>query len=139
MVRMDFSDPRCSDTRSGDNGAMTTNPKPRLALAITQGDLCGIGPEIIARLFRSGDAAGCFVIGDLAVLRRAALQTGGMLAVARIEHPADSFDLPPACIGVLQAEGLAGDLLQVPQGKGDARGGAAAAGRLATTPPPRVR
>ncbi len=115
------------DTGGGDNGAMTVSQPHRLALAITQGDACGIGPEIIAKLFRSGAGAGCFVVGDVAVLRRAAAQTGGMLAVARIERPADSLGLPPACIGVLQAEGLAADLLQAPQGRVDARAGAAAA------------
>jgi 4-hydroxythreonine-4-phosphate dehydrogenase len=36
------------------------------------GDACGIGPEIIAKLFRDERAAGCVVLGDPAVLRRAA-------------------------------------------------------------------
>ena len=52
---------------------------------MTQGDACGIGPEIIAQLFRRGEASGCLVVGDEAVMRRAAQLTGGMLAVARIE------------------------------------------------------
>jgi 4-hydroxythreonine-4-phosphate dehydrogenase len=106
---------------------MSPTRHPKLPFAITQGDVCGIGPEIIAKLFRSGDAAGCLVVGDVAVLRRAAAQTGGLLAVARIDQPSDALNLPPACIGVLQAEGLAPDLLEAPQGQVDARAGAAAA------------
>jgi 4-hydroxythreonine-4-phosphate dehydrogenase len=106
---------------------MNAAAKPGLPLAITQGDACGIGPEIIAKLFRGGDGAGCFVVGDIGVMRRAAAQIGGMLAVARIERPAEALDLPPACIGVLQASGLGPDLLDAPIGQVDARAGAAAA------------
>ena len=42
-------------------------------LALTMGDACGIGPEIVARLFEGGrpEARGAFVLGDLAVMRRA--------------------------------------------------------------------
>ena len=35
---------------------------------------------------------------DIAVLRRAAGFTGGMLPVARIDHPQDAFDVPPRCL-----------------------------------------
>ena len=98
-----------------------------LPLVITQGDACGIGPEIIAKLFRNSEASGCFVIGDVGVLRRAATLTGGMLAVARIERPADALEAPPQCIPVLQADELLADLLRAPLGQVDARAGAAAA------------
>ena len=100
---------------------------PSLPLAITQGDVCGIGPEIIAKFFRTPDAAGCFVVGDMAVMRRAAAWTGGLLAVARIDVPADAFGLPPNCLPVLQADALAADLMQAPVGQVDRRAGAAAA------------
>jgi len=106
---------------------MSATPSAGLPLAITQGDSCGIGPEIIAKLFRGVEAAGCFVVGDVAVMRRAALQSGATLAVARIERPSDTFDLPPACIGVLQVEGIDPELHQAPQGRLDPRAGAAAA------------
>jgi 4-hydroxythreonine-4-phosphate dehydrogenase len=96
--------------------------------AITQGDACGIGPEIIAKLFRAGDVtAGCFVVGDVAVMRRAASVTGGLLAVAPIEAPADAATAPPACIPVWQPAGLPAGLADVPLGQVDARAGAAAA------------
>jgi 4-hydroxythreonine-4-phosphate dehydrogenase len=96
-------------------------------LAITQGDACGIGPEIIAKLFRDGSGAGCFVVGDIGVMRRAAEMTGGLLAVARIEQPADALDVPPNCLPVWQASGLPRDLIEAPIGRVDARAGAAAA------------
>jgi 4-hydroxythreonine-4-phosphate dehydrogenase len=84
----------------------TTRP-----IAITQGDAAGVGPEIIAKAFRQ-DAAlthACFVVGDVATLRRAAQavcpQGKLPLPVARIEHVSDALTLPPHCIGVLQAVG----------------------------------
>ncbi len=39
---------------------------PATVLALTMGDPCGIGPEIVAKLFREPDAAGCVVVGDAA-------------------------------------------------------------------------
>ncbi len=108
-----------------DNREMTKNAQPPIAL--TQGDACGIGPEIAARLLREPDTAGCFVIGDVAVMRRAVALTGGGLAVATIEHADDAALVPPNCIAVLQPPGLPQDLLQAPLGQVDARAGAAAA------------
>ena len=91
------------------------------------GDACGIGPEIVAAWFRSDEAAGAFVVGDVDVLRRAAAATGGMLPVARIEHPQDLAGVPPRCIPVLQASGIGAGLVAAPIGAVDARAGAAAA------------
>ena len=102
-------------------------PRTALPVAITQGDVCGIGPEVIAKFFRTPDAKGCFVLGDVAVMRRAAAWTGGMLAVAQIEAPADAIKLPLNCLAVLQADALAVDLMQAPVGQVDPRAGAAAA------------
>jgi 4-hydroxythreonine-4-phosphate dehydrogenase len=96
-------------------------------LAITMGDACGIGPEIVARLCAAGDAANAFVVGDVAVMRRAAASIGGLLPVAVIDTPADVAGVPPRCIAVLQVDGLARDLLAAPIGRIDARAGAAAA------------
>ncbi|HEY2189673.1 MAG TPA: 4-hydroxythreonine-4-phosphate dehydrogenase PdxA [Caldimonas sp.] len=96
-------------------------------LAVTMGDACGIGPEIVASWFGTDEAANAFVVGDVGVLRRAAAAVGAMLPVARIEGPADVRALPPRCIPVLQAEGIAIDLLAAPLGAVDARAGAAAA------------
>jgi 4-hydroxythreonine-4-phosphate dehydrogenase len=78
------------------------------ALAITLGDPAGIGPEIIARAFRDAPelTRGCFVAGDLGLVRRAAqaLEAPGRpaLPVALIEAPAEALAVPPHCIPVLQ-------------------------------------
>ena len=96
-------------------------------LLLTMGDACGIGPEIIARAFRSGHCAGAFVLGDLAVMRRAAALTGGLFAVARLERPADALRCPPGCLPVLPADGLPADLLDAPLGRVDGRAGTASA------------
>ena len=105
---------------------MDTN-RGSLPIAITMGDACGIGPEIVATLFRSGQAHGCFVVGDVAVMRRAATFTGGLLPVASIELASDAVSLPAGCIGVLPAAGIASGLVDAPIGRVDARAGAAAA------------
>jgi len=96
-------------------------------VVITQGDVCGIGPEIIAKFFRSPASAGCLVLGDVAVMRRAAAWTGGMLATAQIASAQDAFEVPPNCIPVLQTQGLSTSLMEAPVGRVDARAGAAAA------------
>ena len=44
----------------------------QLPLAITMGDACGIGPEIIASAFLRGALPGGFAVGVVEVLRRAA-------------------------------------------------------------------
>ena len=100
------------------------SPRP---IAITMGDVCGIGPEIIAKLFLGQQATGCFVIGDIGVLRRAAEIVGGSLVVARIERADDTHGLPPHCIPVLQLDSLPAELAELPFGRIDARAGAAAA------------
>lgn len=83
-------------------------------LAITQGDPAGIGPEIVAKAFRDApaDLVGCFVVGDVATLRRAAqaiVRPGvPMVPVAQIAAPADVLDMPPRCVPVLQLPGIPG-------------------------------
>ncbi|MEO6407761.1 MAG: 4-hydroxythreonine-4-phosphate dehydrogenase PdxA [Burkholderiaceae bacterium] len=97
-------------------------------IAVTMGDVCGIGPEVVAQLFREpGSAAGGFVIGDLAVMRSAAAITGGMLALAPIERPGQVVEVPPHCIPVWSPAGLPPDLDRLAPGRIDARAGAAAA------------
>ncbi|MDH5537997.1 MAG: 4-hydroxythreonine-4-phosphate dehydrogenase PdxA [Rhizobacter sp.] len=107
-------------------GAETEAP-----LALTMGDASGVGPEIIAKLFRAGQASRCVVVGDVAVMRRAATSTGRMLAVAALDRPGDVALVPPRCIPVLQVEGLDAGLLGAPLGQVDARCGAAAAACIA--------
>ena len=47
---------------------------PSLPIAITLGDVAGIGPEIIAKAFRDSPAQmhDCVVVGDVAAMQRAA-------------------------------------------------------------------
>jgi 4-hydroxythreonine-4-phosphate dehydrogenase len=74
-------------------------------IAITLGDPAGIGPEIIAKAFRDAphEMRGCFVAGDVGLVRRAAGLLGGLaLPVAEIESPGDVADAPANCIPVLQ-------------------------------------
>jgi len=96
-------------------------------LALTMGDACGIGPEIIAKLFRDGTAGDSVVLGDVGVMRRAAAAVGGMLAVAELDRAADALAVPPRCIPVLPVDGLPPGLIEAPLGRIDARAGAAAA------------
>ena len=106
---------------------MTPAQAPAAPLAITMGDAAGIGPEIIARAFLSGQARDAVVIGDVQVMRRAAALAGGRLVVARVDDAAEAAGMPPRCMPVLPPAGLAPDLAGVPPGRVDARAGQAAA------------
>lgn len=86
-----------------------SNPQRLRPVAISMGDAAGIGPEIVAKAFRDDPAAmqGCFVAGDVAVLRRAARSIAREhdvgVPVAAIEAAREAAGLPPRCIPVLQA------------------------------------
>lgn len=100
------------------------------AIAITQGDAAGIGPEIIAKAFRDAPALmrGCFVAGDVATLRRGAqaiLHPGEThLPVAVIASPAEAWNVPPRCLPVLQLPDMPAP---APWGQVSAEAGRAAA------------
>ena len=106
---------------------MSVSESSVLPIVITMGDACGIGPEVIARLFRGSQASACFVLGDVGVMRRAVRLTGSGLVVAEIDAPEAVIELPPNVLPVLQARALPADLLDAPLGAIDARAGAAAA------------
>jgi len=82
------------------------------AIAITPGDPCGIGPEIIAKAFlqdvtASGSTAvmrHCFVAGDLQLMERAArlVDPSGHLRVSLIHRPEDACHVPSGVLPVLQ-------------------------------------
>jgi 4-hydroxythreonine-4-phosphate dehydrogenase len=77
------------------------------AIAITLGDPAGIGPEIIAKAYRDAPEVtqGCFVVGDLATMRRATRLVCNdqiPLAIALIEVPGEALRVPPRCLPVLQ-------------------------------------
>ena len=76
-------------------------------IGITLGDPAGIGPEIIAKAFRDAPEVtqGCFVVGDVATMRRAAQLVGAgqiPLAVALLDAPAQALGAPPRCLPVWQ-------------------------------------
>jgi 4-hydroxythreonine-4-phosphate dehydrogenase len=98
--------------------------RPRVAL--TMGDVAGIGPEVIARAWKSSplrDLARPLVVGDAATLERALRLVGAQARVDEIETPEQarpSADLIPC----LQATAL--DLADVPPGRVDPQAGRAA-------------
>jgi 4-hydroxythreonine-4-phosphate dehydrogenase len=77
-----------------------------LPLAITMGDPCGIGPEIIARAGVQPLAGPCVVVGDVAVMRRAVAACGLDLPVAELYQPEEARAAPPRCIAVWQPPGM---------------------------------
>ncbi|MFM9879690.1 MAG: 4-hydroxythreonine-4-phosphate dehydrogenase PdxA [Burkholderiaceae bacterium] len=103
-------------------------------IAITQGDGAGIGPETIAKAFRDAPdlMRGCFVVGDVATLRRAAQCVSGPggvpVPVAALAHWADAAQMPPRCIPVWQVPPLlAAPLAPPPFGQVSAGAGRVAA------------
>lgn len=105
-------------------------------LAITQGDPAGIGPEIVAKAFRDAPHAlrGCFVVGDVQTLRRAAacIERPGQpsLPVARLDEEPGALarleEIPARCMPVWQLPELEG-LPPPPWGHVSAAAGQAAA------------
>ena len=94
-----------------------------LPIAITMGDPCGIGPEIVAKLF--ADAASLppmLVVGDEGMIRRAIRLLELPLRVRVIDSP-EGFQSTPNTIHVISISELPGDL---PFGELDARAGNAA-------------
>ena len=92
-------------------------------IAITMGDPCGIGPEIIAKLY--ADAASLpptLVLGDEGLIKRAVRLLALPLTVRVIDSPED-FQFTPDTIHVISISRLPEDL---PFGQLDARAGKAA-------------
>ena len=94
-----------------------------LPVAITMGDPCGIGPEIIAKLYADPVALPqALVLGDEGLIRRAIRLLDLPLAVRVIDSPED-FQSILGTINVISGSHLPEDL---PFGKLDARAGKAA-------------
>jgi 4-hydroxythreonine-4-phosphate dehydrogenase len=94
-----------------------------LPIAITMGDPCGIGPEIIAKMYADVEALPpILVIGDEGIIKRAVRLLALPLSVAVIDSPED-FQLTPDTINVISLSPLPEDL---PFGQLDARAGKAA-------------
>jgi 4-hydroxythreonine-4-phosphate dehydrogenase len=77
-----------------------------LPIAITSGDPCGIGPEIVARAWLEQPqlTRGCFVAGDAGVMRRALalLPEAPACSVQTIDAPDQALTLAPGLLPVLQ-------------------------------------
>ncbi len=101
-------------------------------LLLTMGDACGIGPETILKAAADGDDRHCLVIGDPAVLGRAARVLGLAMPLAQVDAPADLGAVPPGALAVLRPPGLPAGLAELPWGRVDARCGAAAAACIET-------
>jgi 4-hydroxythreonine-4-phosphate dehydrogenase len=103
-------------------------PELTRPIAITPGDPCGIGPEIIARAWCIAPEVtqGCFVAGDVGLMRRAMalVLKGPSFPVCSIESPAQALQLPPRCLPVWQVGPVAPVL---PWGLVDAQAGKLAA------------
>lgn len=98
----------------------------RPLVALTMGDVAGIGPEVIARAW--GDSplralARPFVVGSRAVMERALACVGGGATVQEIKQPEDA-EPSPRVIPCLEATEL--DVADVPHGHVDPRAGRAA-------------
>ena len=103
-----------------------------MPFALTLGDPAGIGPELICKLAvdPARVAVPLLVIGDLAILRRAARIVAPTLQIVPVADPADALGVPAGALAVLPlVEALPPDL---PFGKIDARAGAAAYASLCT-------
>jgi 4-hydroxythreonine-4-phosphate dehydrogenase len=94
-----------------------------LPVAITMGDPCGIGPEIIAKLYAvAAPLPPTLVLGDEGIMKRAVRLLALPLAVQAIDSPED-FQSAQGTIPVLSLSRLPEDL---PFGHLDARAGRAA-------------
>mgnify|MGYP001599282978 CR=1 FL=1 len=99
-------------------------------IVLSMGDCCGIGPEIIAKLFKhTAENPRFLVLGDVAVMRRAVLQArlplGIAPTIAQVESPTER--VPDGCMAVMQVPGLPMGLVDLPVGQVHAHAGAAAA------------
>ncbi|HEY9025966.1 MAG TPA: hypothetical protein VIP05_16815, partial [Burkholderiaceae bacterium] len=89
-------------------------PAAPLPLLVTMGDAAGIGPEIVAQAAAAGELDDAVVVGDVGVLRRAAVACGLLLPVAQLEHPADRAACPPGTLAACAPAGLADGLATLP-------------------------
>jgi len=107
-------------------GQRASGPQVRGPIAITMGDPCGIGPEIIVKLAldpgRPPD--NLLVIGDAGALTRAALLLDGALEIQPVASAAEAMAIGSKRLAVLQT----GDPLpaELPMGEVSAVAGAAA-------------
>ena len=94
-------------------------------IAVTMGDPAGVGPEIVVKTFAEPgfrERARAFVVGDPAIMERAARLLGTPLGTNAVSGP-EAAAFEPGTVDVLAVGELPGDL---PFGELDARAGDAA-------------
>jgi 4-hydroxythreonine-4-phosphate dehydrogenase len=69
-------------------------PARRRPIAITLGDPCGIGPEIVLKAFAGGLPAPCVVIGDVGLLQRESERLRLGLSIRPVASPSAAFPSP---------------------------------------------
>ena len=85
---------------------MTTKDMPRIA--ITMGDPCGIGPEVLAKSLSSGEVhQTCLpvVIGNISIMRQAVRLINGRAEVKEVQS-IDDAGHSPSCIDVIDPHNL---------------------------------
>lgn len=109
-----------------------------IGLAFTMGDACGIGPEILVKLWAQALPTG-LVIGSPEVMQRArsfvaangqGRQGQSLPDIVALTHVAQWRDLPEGVMGVWAPPGIPVDLLDAPIGQIDRRAGLAAAASI---------
>ena len=111
---------------------LTSHLQQGPALALTMGDACGIGPEIIARLWLDSAMPQALVLGSPQVMRRAAqwvaqARGGEAPVVFEVHDPKKWTDVPAGAMPVWAPPGMPEDLMDAPVGQVDVRAGRAAA------------
>jgi 4-hydroxythreonine-4-phosphate dehydrogenase len=95
-------------------------------LAVTMGDACGIGPEIISRACASLLPAPCVVVGSVDAMRRGVRACGLDLPVLRLDDPEAARSAPRHTVPVWEPPGLPHGLARLPMGLVQADAGRAA-------------
>jgi len=84
-------------------------------IAITMGDPCGVGPEIIIKALHSPEIANIcvpFIIGDRLAMERALSACGSSLKIHKISQPGDALAVPEGTIPLLALSQLLEDDLR---------------------------
>lgn len=114
-------------TASAAPARLSLSVSPSVPIAITMGDVCGIGPEIVAKAFIQGQAHGTVVVGDVEVMQKALdALVSGWRAVP-VNSPQLAWSSAEQQMPVLVPQDLPAGLCGLPLGRIDARAGQAAA------------
>lgn len=91
------------------------SPAPKPLLAISMGDPCGIGPEVIVAALADENVrrqSDLFVVGDAAAMARAIAVCGSTLLLSEIASPGEAVGMSAACLPLLPLTTLGVDDMQ---------------------------